>query len=108
MKLIIAIINNDDALYVQEALNENGYYVTKLSSTGGFLKKGNTTILIGTEKEKVDKAIEIINKHARKRVVKSPTLPPSEMGEFYNPIMVDVLVGGATIFVVDVERFEKL
>lgn len=108
MKLIIAIINNDDSLYVQSALTEHGYFATKLATSGGFLKKGNTTFFIGTDDEKVDGAIEIIKKHARKRVVKEPTLPPSEIGDFFNPVMVDVAVGGATVFVVDVERFEKL
>ena len=108
MKLIIAIVINDDSLYVQSALSENGYYATKFATSGGFLKKGNTTFFIGTEDVLVDKAIEIIKKHARKRVVKEPTVPPSEIGDFFNPVMVDVLVGGATIFVLDVEQFYKI
>ena len=47
MKLIVAIVNSDDSASVQEGLTEGGYFVTKLSTTGGFLKKGNTTFLIG-------------------------------------------------------------
>ena len=58
--------------------------------------------------DKVDGAIEIIKANAKKRVEKEPTVPPTEMGEFFTPIMVDVLVGGATVFVVDVDRFEKI
>ncbi|MEE0965749.1 MAG: cyclic-di-AMP receptor [Bacilli bacterium] len=108
MKLIIAIVNSDDSSEVQEALTEGGYFVTKLSTTGGFLKKGNTTFFVGTNDEKVDGAIDIIRAHARKRVIKQPTVPPTEMGEFFTPIMVDVLVGGATVFVVNVDRFEKI
>jgi uncharacterized protein YaaQ len=107
MKLIIAIVNTDDSSNVQAALTEGGYFVTKLSTTGGFLKKGNTTFFIGTNDDKVEDAIAIIKKQACKRVEKEPTVPPTEMGEFFTPIMVDVLVGGATIFVVDVDRFEK-
>ena len=54
MKLIIAIVNSDDSSSVQAALTEEGYFVTKLSTTGGFLKKGNTTFFIGTNDDKVD------------------------------------------------------
>lgn len=108
MKLIIAIVNNDDSNEVQSALTENGFFVTKLATSGGFLKKGNTTFFIGTNDDKVDSALEVIKAHARKRVEKEPTVAPTEMGEFFTPIMVDVLVGGATVFVLDVDRFEKI
>ena len=108
MKLIIAIVNNDDSSTVQSALTEGGFFVTKLATSGGFLKKGNTTFFVGANDDKVDGAIEIIKANAKKRVEKEPTVPPTEMGEFFTPIMVDVLVGGATVFVVDVDRFEKI
>lgn len=108
MKLIIAIVNNDDSSTVQTALTEGGYFVTKLATSGGFLKKGNTTFFIGTDDDKIDGAIDIIRKNAKKRVEKQPTVPATEMGEFYTPIMVDVLVGGATVFVLPIDRFEKL
>jgi len=108
MKLLIAIVNNDDATAVSTALTEGGYFITKIATSGGFLKKGNTTFLLGTNDEKVEGAMDIIKENAKKRVVKEPTVPPTEMGEFFTPIMVDVLVGGATVFVLNVERFEKL
>ena len=60
MKLIIAIVNSDDSSSVQAALTEEGYFVTKLSTTGGFLKKGNTTFFIGTNDDKVEHAVGII------------------------------------------------
>ncbi|MFR1042562.1 MAG: cyclic-di-AMP receptor [Faecalibacillus intestinalis] len=107
MKLIIAIVNSDDSSSVQAALTEEGYFVTKLSTTGGFLKKGNTTFFIGTNDDKVEYAVGIIKENSKKRVEKEPTVPPTEMGEFFTPIMVDVLVGGATVFVLDIEQFEK-
>ena len=107
MKLIIAIVNSDDSSAVQGALTENGYFVTKLSTTGGFLKKGNTTFFVGTNDDKVEDCISIIKAHSKKRVEKEPTLPPTEMGEFFTPIMVDVLVGGATVFVLNIDQFEK-
>ncbi len=108
MKLIITIVNNDDSSAVQGALTQEGFFVTKMATSGGFLKKGNTTFFIGTDNDKVETAFEVIRANARKRVVKEPTVPPTEMGEFFSPIMVDVLVGGATVFVVDVDRYEKI
>ncbi len=107
MKLVVAIVNNDDSHTVQGALTNGGYFVTKLSTTGGFLKKGNTTFMIGVNKDKVDEVLEIIKANAKKRVEREPTVPPTEMGEFFTPIMIDVLVGGATVFVLPIEQFEK-
>ena len=107
MKLIIAIVNNDDSNAVQTALTEGGFFVTKLATSGGFLKKGNTTFFIGTNDDKVDDCISVIKAKAKKRVEKEPTIPPTEMGEFFTPIMVDVLVGGATVFVLNIDQFEK-
>ena len=54
MKLILAVIPNDDSTIATSALTKAGYFVTKLSTTGGFLMVGNTTLLIGTEDEKID------------------------------------------------------
>ena len=59
------------------------------------------------EVKAVPNAVEVIKAHAKKRVEKEPTVPPTEMGEFFTPMMVDVLVGGATIFVLPIEHFEK-
>lgn len=107
MKLIIAIINSDDSSFTQNALTSAGYFVTKLSTTGGFLKKGNTTFLIGVEASKVDDVLSIIEINAKKRIEKEPTVPPTEMGEFFTPVMVDVTVGGATVFILDIDQFQK-
>ena len=67
MKIIYAIVSSDDGNRVTEVLNENQYMVTKLATTGGFLKKGNCTLMIGTEAEKVDHAIELIKETCGKR-----------------------------------------
>ena len=108
MKLIYAIVRNEDGNGVIEELNKNGFSVTKLATTGGFLRSGNTTLLIGTEAEKVDEAIKIIEQRCgeRKRIVYTPS-PMIGIG-VYTQYPVNVEVGGATIFVVDVERFEKI
>ena len=60
MKMLLAIVHNEDAPLLINELNEKKYFVTKLATTGGFLKKGNTTLLLGIEDEKVDAVCEII------------------------------------------------
>lgn len=107
MKLILAIVNSDDSYEVQTNLSKNGYYLTKLATTGGFLKKGNTTFLIGTEDELVDKALEIINDNSKRRIVKEPITSFNDFGSFSAVQMVDVPVGGATVFILEVDKFEK-
>ena len=67
MKLILAIVSSDDSSMVSSALTKNNFSVTKLATTGGFLMSGNTTFLIGTEDENVDKAINVIGEHSKQR-----------------------------------------
>lgn len=106
MKLILAIINNDDSALVSTNLTREGYSVTKLATTGGFLMSGNTTFLIGTDDDKVEKVIEIISKFSKKR---SQMVPTSSYGVGnYTSFPVEVSVGGATVFVLNIERYEKL
>lgn len=105
MKLIYAIVRNIDSSHVTGALNKKGFYVTKLASTGGFLREGNTTLMIGTQEDKVDEVIEIVKKECgpRKQIYTNNV----GIGEYDSMNMV-VNVGGATIFVTDVDRFEKI
>ena len=107
MKMILAIINQDDANMVVNALMQEGYSVTKLSTTGGFLRAGNMTILIGVEDEKVPKVLNIIHKqsHSRRQVI--PTASELGMG-YYPPMPVEVTGGGATVFVLNVDQFQRL
>lgn len=109
MKLIITIVQDDDSLDLIDTLTEKGYSVTKLATTGGFLKAGNTTLLIGVEKAKVDTVIDIIKDtcKTRKGVISTPT-PVSEPTGVYIPYPMEIQVGGATIFVVEVDKFVKL
>lgn len=107
MKLILAIVNNDDSSSVSSGLMKAGFPATKLATTGGFLMSGNTTFLVGVDEEKVDAVIDIIAKHSKKRTQMVPTSTSYGTG-VYSSFPVEVTVGGATVFVVDVERFEKL
>ncbi len=107
MKLIFAIVNDDDSHAVSKSLMSEGFFATKLASTGGFLSSGNTTFLICTEDENVDKAVEIIRSkcHKRKQFIQSAASVGIGSSASFP---VEISVGGATIFITDVERFEKL
>ena len=107
MKLIYAIINNDDSHSVSTALTKSGYTATKLASTGGFLMAGNTTFLICSDNDKVDEIIDIIREHSHRRKQFVPSAATYGVGS-YTSFPVEVSVGGATIFVTDIERFEKV
>ncbi|MDR1794885.1 MAG: cyclic-di-AMP receptor [Erysipelotrichaceae bacterium] len=107
MKLILAIVSNDDSSSVISVLNKANYQVTKLATTGGFLKTGNTTIIIGTDDEKVDHAIELIGQESKRRTEIVPSTASYDIGR-YASFPVEVQVGGATIFVIDVQQFLKI
>jgi uncharacterized protein YaaQ len=108
MKLIIGIVHRDDADGLLKALTDEGHKATIVSTTGGFLREGNATIYIGTEVDRVEEALGLIreNCHTRTRFV-SPLAPLTEPSEFYIPEPVELEVGGATVFILDVERYEK-
>ena len=108
MKLIMAIVSSDDSRDVVDRLTKSGFRATVISTTGGFLREGNSTIFLGTEDQKVPQAIEILRQACRRRtqwVSPLPTLegPGLEMAE---PI--EVSVGGAVVFVMNVEQFVQV
>ena len=107
MKLIIAIVQDEDSARLIRSLMEAGYSVTKLATTGGFLKAGNVTILIGLDESKLDECFDIIREHSSSRKQIMPATAELGMG-FFPSTPVQVEVGGATVFVLNVERFEKL
>jgi len=109
LKLLIAVIQGEDAGQTVQALSAAGISVTKLASSGGFLQQGNATLMIGVDDDKVGAAIGLIRENCRERSQYMTPMPPMvEPGEFFMPYPVEVQVGGATVFVVDVEKFEKL
>ena len=109
MKLVIAIIHSEDATSLVDALTDKEYRVTRLHSSGGFLKQANATVMLGVEEEQVEDVLSVIREtcHARNQYI-NPMPPLMEPGEFYMPYPVDVTFGGATVFVVDVARHERL
>lgn len=107
MKLIIAIVQDDDSRMLMDRLREREVGATKLNSTGGFLRQGNTTVLIGVDEGRVDETLEIISESCKEREIMT-TIPP--MVEEASLILQSfkVKVGGATAFVLDVEQFKKI
>lgn len=108
MKLILAIVNNDDAHSVSTSLSREGFSVTKISSTGGFLMSGNSTFLIGVEDGDTERATEIISKNCKKREQVVPSSIAKGDPSALTREMTKVTVGGATVFVLNVEEFKHL
>lgn len=108
IKMVLAIVNDHDAQGLQEALNKKGFQATRLASTGGFLREGNTTFLIGIQEDQVDDLLEIIKEkcQTRKKII-APMSPVANTLENYYSFPMEVQVGGATVFIVDVDQFIK-
>ncbi len=108
MKLVVAIVQDQDANNVIEELMEKDLRVTKLASTGGFLKAGNTTILSGVEDDKVDDVIKVIEENCKTREITTSLLTVTMPGDTYIPYPLEVKVGGATVFVLDIEKHVRI
>ncbi|MGH2450016.1 MAG: cyclic-di-AMP receptor [Candidatus Limnocylindria bacterium] len=109
MKLVVAIVHSEDAGALVDALTDKDYRVTRLHSQGGFLKQTNASVLVGVEEAQIEAVLAIIREtcHARSQYI-NPMPPIMEPGEFYMPYPVEVTFGGATVFVLDVARYERL
>ena len=94
MKLLLAIVRDDFAADVTFALNNEGYSVTRVSSTGGFWRRGNVTLLVGVEDEETDDVLEVINKNA------GPPIEASAASAKHPP-------SRAIIFLLDVDAMER-
>ncbi len=109
MKLVVAIVHNEDAGALVDALLERDHRATRLQSSGGFLKQSNASVIVGVDEERVDEVLGIIRENCTSRTqVVNPMPPIMEPGEFFMPYPLEVEVGGATVFVLPVERFERL
>lgn len=107
MKLILAIVHDDDIHDVTTSLTNENFFVTKLASTGGFLKAGNSTIICGVDDDKVDVVVDLIKEYSKKREV--PIAGQSGRGAVPHVAMpINAVIGGSTIFVLNVEDFIKV
>ena len=109
MKLVMAIIHDEDAFHIMDILSEKGFSVTKLATTGGFLRSGNTTLICGVNEERIPELVDIIEKKCKsRRQITSVNSTHANANESFVPYPVEVTVGGATIFVLNVEEFKKV
>lgn len=108
MKLVLAVVHRDDADGCASALTGAGVPVTRLQSSGGFLGRGNATLLAGVDASRLDEVVELLRRHAHARVEEVGMPLAVESVGMFASVPVDVEIGGATVFVVDVERFERL
>jgi len=109
VKLVVAVVHNEDAGALVDALLEREHRATRLHSSGGFLKQSNATILVGIDDDRVEEVVDIIRANCTSRTqVVNPMPPIMEPGEFFMPYPLEVEVGGATVFVLPIERTERL
>jgi len=109
MKLVLAVIHDEDAHHLMERLTKEGFMATKLASTGGLLKTGNTTLFVGVGKEQVEQVVDIMKdvcKTCKKMSMINP--PVSNIPDNMISFPVEITVGGATIFVLDVDQYFKV
>ena len=109
MKLVVAIVHGEDADRLVTSLTEKDYRVTRLQSQGGFLKQSNAIVLVGVDEPQVEDVLGTIREKCKSRTELINPIPPiMEPGEFLMPQPVEVTFGGATVFVLDVLRHERL
>ena len=108
MKLLFAIIQNDDAKPLTRELVEHNIRVTRISSSGGFLSGGNQTLMIGVEKDRLQDALDIIKSKSHRRETILPASMP-HLGHIMDTatMPLTVTIGGAVVFVVDAESFYR-
>jgi uncharacterized protein YaaQ len=88
MKMIIAILHNTDGEPTLQALTQAGFRVTRVAATGGFLRRGHATLLIGADEKQVSDAMQILREHS------APAIDPGQKR--------------ATVFVLKVDQFEQV
>lgn len=103
--LLIAVVQGQDADMAIEALMDQEFKVTRLSSIGGFLGRKNATLMIGAAAERKEQAVEILNKTCRQRV--AFVALPMENSPLPMPAPTPVTIGGANIFTLNVDHYEE-
>lgn len=105
-RLVIAIVQDEDAPTLSDALVARGYRATRMSTVGGFLRKGNATIMIGLNEHQIPELLALIRHTCRTRMAFLTATYPVEMAEPFLAEPIEVQVGGAVVFILNVERFE--
>lgn len=106
-KLVLAIVQDEDAQALIDAVIARGYRVTRMNTVGGFLRKGNATLLIGIAERHLVGLMYLIRQHCRTRLVHMVATPPLDTGEPFLVEPIQVEVGGAVVFILDLDHFEN-
>lgn len=109
-KLILAILQGDDYADTVDELNQNGFFATILSSTGGFLKKKSVTVMIGVEEEKVQQVLDILKQcagHRQQMMYSDVSMSAGGHAPQIPLVPVPVNVGGVVVFILDLEDLQK-
>jgi uncharacterized protein YaaQ len=108
MKAIIAVVQGQDTTKVGNAFRQNGVPFTTIDSTGGFLRENNATFLVGVPDEQLEKVLNLLSANSHTRAEYVSSYPSAfDPAEFYMPRPIEVQVGGATVWILDVERFDS-
>jgi uncharacterized protein YaaQ len=109
LKLLVAVIQTEDASLLTDALVKNDVRVTRIDTAGGFLRRGNTTILVGVDDHRVEDVLRLIRSNCQTRLeYMTPSLVGAEIGELAALTPIEVQVGGATVWIADVDDFVRL
>lgn len=108
MKLIVAIVQAYDTDPLLRAVTAAGFRVTRIQSTGGFLRAGNSTVFMGVEDSRVRECMELIRSSSRSRIESVPDELEEHIFELTGGDIASVAVGGAVVFVLPIARFERI
>src|SRR5687767_9016838 len=107
MKLIVAVVQDYDVDRLLHRVTDAGLRATRIASTGGFLRTGNTTVLLGVPDAEVARCLSLLGESCGARVERAATDPGPDLPELYASGMANVTVGGAVAFVAGIERVER-
>jgi uncharacterized protein YaaQ len=108
MKLVIAIVQDYDTDRFLRGVSAAGLRATRIASTGGFLRMGNTTVFLGVEDDQVPGCLEILAATCRSRVERPPAHLMEEFGLLGPGTITEVTIGGAVVFIVSVRDFIRM
>jgi len=108
MKMVVAIVQAYDTDRLLRSVTSAGFRVTRMQSTGGFLRSGNSTVLMGVEDDRVQECLQLISSSSRARLENLPDELEAQAYELTGADVASVAVGGAVVFVLPISRFERI
>ena len=108
MKLVLAVIQNEDQDALTAAVQAEGLSITRIGSSGGFLRASNITLMMAVEDNQIERALALLGKHCKRRTRHLRPWSPSREARERFPSAIPIEVGGAAVFILDIERMEKI